>query len=95
MPDFRPVARGEKHRDIPLFGRPEFKGGILESDQVSTREAVMSENIETKEIRSAPTSERKDEEVKSGVYRQPARQLCGDSQCEHADVSHFHDAGSR
>lgn len=90
MPDFRPIARGEVWEQIPLFGRPEFKGGILESDRTSTEGEQMSGNIETKEIKSTPTSERKDEEVKSGA-NQAGRQLCGDSQCEHAGVSHFHE----
>jgi hypothetical protein len=57
--------------DIPLHGRPEFKGGILESDQPFREATIM--DIETKEIVSTPSTERKDEAVKTGLKTVPDR----------------------
>lgn len=64
--------RGEMFEDLPLHGRPEFKGGILESDRIKSEAGKM--DIETKEIVSTPSTERKDESVKSGI-RVPDRTL--------------------
>jgi hypothetical protein len=74
---FRPVTKQDMYEDIPLHGRPEFRGGVYESDRVES--VVMDENFETKEIRQTPTTEIKDREVKSGVA--PVR--------EHPGVTHF------
>ena len=76
MNGFRPVTKQDMYEDIPLHGRPEFKGGVYESDRV---ESESMENFETKEVLSTPTTERKDEEVKSGTA--PVR--------EHPGVTHF------
>lgn len=57
--------RGETFEDIPLFGRPEFKGGILESDRQTSEVERMQ--TETKEITSTPSTEQKDAPVESGV----------------------------
>jgi hypothetical protein len=87
VPDFRPVMHGERYEDIPLANRPEFKGGILESDHPKL-EAGM--DIETKEIISTPSSERKDDEVKSGTNIPKA---CTDPQCLFAGSWHVHEGG--
>lgn len=62
MNGFKPVTRRDFYEDEPLFGRPEFKGGILKSDSL---EETM--DIETKEIREAPSTEEKNAEIKSGT----------------------------
>jgi hypothetical protein len=78
---FRPVTKQDMYEDIPLHGRPEFRGGVYESDRVES--VVMDENFETKEIRQTPTTEIKDREVKSGVQA-PTR--------EHPGVVHYTNA---
>jgi hypothetical protein len=82
-PTFRRVTDRDFYEDIPLKGRPEFAGGILKSDSLEP-EGTM--DIETKEIKRTPSTERKDEEVKSG-----ARKPCTDKDCPYAGSWHVHE----
>lgn len=85
-PSFVPVTKADFYEDIPLLGQPGFEGGIFKSDHLL--ENTME--IETKEITSAPSTEVKDAEVRSGTQSQ--RRPCSNPDCPHAGATHVHEA---
>jgi hypothetical protein len=63
---FRKVTNRDFYGDEPLKGNPAFDGGILEADSLTPEEAAVMD-IETKEIREAPSTEEKNADLKSGT----------------------------